>query len=102
MQEKKSSKFYLHKYDDGTVHLDKNHAYFFQCQKQMLVTEQYYYCDFVAWALMGDIHTERILFDENFMELQLEKAERVFWLAVVPELLAKRYSYQKKHYTTPV
>ena len=68
---------------------------------QMLVTKQHY-CDFVAWASMGDIHTEWILFDENFMELQLEKAERVFWLAVVPELLAKWYSYQTKHYTTPV
>ena len=43
---------------------------------------------------MGDIHTERIFFDENFIELQLEKAERVFWLAIVPELLTKWYTRQ--------
>ena len=63
---------------------------------QMLVTERLY-CDFVVWASMGDIHIERICFDKNFIELQLEKVERVFWLAVVPELLANWYS---RHSTT--
>ena len=49
---------------------------------------------------MGDIHIEWIsLIDTSLHELQLEKAlsSRVFWLAVVPELLAKWYS---RHNTT--
>ena len=45
----------------------------------MLVTEQYY-CDFVAWASMGDIPAERILFAKNFMELQLERQRGSFGL----------------------
>ena len=92
----KSSKFCLQKDDNGNMQLDKNHPYFFQCQMQMLVTERLY-CDFVVWASAGDIHIERISFDKNFLEIQLEKAERIFWLAIVPELLGKWYT---RHDTT--
>ena len=92
----RSLKFCLQKNDNGDLELDKSHPYFFQCQMQMLVTERLY-CDFVVWASVGDIHIERISLDKNFIELQLEKAEKVFWLAVVPELLAKWYT---RHNTT--
>ena len=92
----KSSKFCLQKDDDGNFHLDKNHPYFYQCQMQILVTERLY-CDFVVWGSSGDIHIERIFLDKNFIELQLEKAEKVFWLAIIPELLAKWYT---RHDTT--
>ena len=92
----RSSNFCLQKDDEGNFRLDKNHPYFYQCQMQILVTERLY-CDFVVWGLSGDIHIERIFLDKSFIELQLEKAEKVFQLAIIPELLAKWYT---RHDTT--
>jgi len=47
------------------------------------------YCDFVVWTASGEPHIERILLNQVFIEDKLKQAEKLFWLAIIPELLGK-------------
>lgn len=82
---------YLEKTADDTYALKKEHPYFYQCQLQMIATSRSY-CDFVVWNPHDDLYIERILLDQGFIKEKLEKAERLFWLAVLPELLGKWFT----------
>jgi len=87
----KKSSFCLQKSTDGKFKLKKDHLYYYQCQLQLLATSRQY-CDFVVWAANDDLHVETIHLDRPFIEDKVEKAEKLFWLAVMPELLGKWYS----------
>lgn len=50
------------------------------------------YCDFVVWTASGEPHIERILLDRVFIEEKLKQAEKLFWLAIIPELLGKWFT----------
>ena len=88
---KKKSSFCLQKSTDGKLTLKKDHPYYYQCQMQILVTSRQY-CDFVVWAGDDKLHIETIKLERSFIEHQIKKAEELFWLAIVPELLGKWYS----------
>ena len=50
------------------------------------------YCDFVIWSPHDDLYIERVLLDQGFIEEKLKKAERLFRLAIIPELLGKWFT----------
>ena len=83
--------FCLTRNRNGNLALKQEHAYFYQCQMQMAVT-QTAYCDFVVWSPSGIYHTERIVVDNDFIEGKLQQAEKLFWLAIMPELIGKWYT----------
>ena len=83
---------------EGTSVLKQEHAYFYQCQMQMVVTHTTY-CDFVVLSPSGIYHMERIVINKDFIEQKLQQAEKLFWLAVMPELLGKWYT--RKHTELP-
>jgi len=84
----KKSSFCLQKSIDGKFNLKKDHPYYYQCQLQLLATSRQY-CDLVIWAANDDLHIETITLDRPFIEDKVEKAEKLFWLAVMPGLSGK-------------
>ena len=85
------STFCLERLSDGSLSLKPEHPYYYQCQLQLLVTDQSY-CDFVVWAPSGDTHIQRLTVDYQFLEPRLKKAEKLFQIAIIPELLEKWYT----------
>ena len=79
-------------YDEASakIHLKKNHAYFYQVQCQLLVTELVY-CDFVVWT-NKDLFVERILPDSEFIKSCTTRAKDFYLRAVLPELLGKWFT----------
>ncbi|XP_013415512.1 uncharacterized protein LOC106177314 [Lingula anatina] len=82
--------FCLRKCEDGTLQLKKNHKFFYQVQTQMAVA-QVECAFFVVWTKKG-IHVERILFDTDFWNNILAKANHVFRKAILPELVGKFFT----------
>lgn len=56
---------------DGKLSIDKNHAYYYQVQCQLLLTANEY-CDFVVWT-DKDLFLKRLKFDENFCNDMIAK-----------------------------
>ena len=83
--------FPLVKDDNGQVHLDRNHAYYFQVQVQIHTVDAADYCDFVMWN-ENNIIIERILADEDLWKTLIPKAERFFRQCLLPEILGMKYS----------
>ena len=54
----------------------------------MAVTKTAYY-DFVVCSPSGIHHMEQIEINNDFIEEKLQQAEKLFWLAIMPELLGK-------------
>lgn len=77
--------------DNGTS-LDTRHQYYFQVQTQLFVTGQQF-CDFVVWS-PTNFFIQRILPDPNFMSEIIPKVKAFFKLGILPELLAKKYTWQ--------
>ena len=69
--------FCLHTNSNGELQLKRSHQYFNQVQTQLFVT-RLSWGDFVLWAPGGDIHVERIFYDQAFIEEAISKA-RVFY-----------------------
>ena len=90
------SSFCLDRSNDGKLAL---HPYYYQCQLQMVATTRSY-CDFVVWTASEEPHIERILFDRMFIEEKLQQAEKLFWLAIIPELLGKWFT--RDHTKLPI
>ena len=82
--------FYLVTSENGNVKLDKTHEYYFQVQTQLGVTglSKAY---FVVWTPI-DLHIEIINFDKQFWEQICTSAEKIFRIALLPELIGKFYS----------
>ena len=81
---------YANFFDKHLKSLKKDHAYYFQIQTHLFVTELLY-CDFVVWT-KGSIHYERILPDATLWDKCLEKADNFFGQIILPELLSKMYT----------
>ena len=86
-----SSSFCLEMNDQGNLALKQEHSYYYQCQLQMVATSRSY-CDFVVWSACEALHIERITFNKTFIDEKLKQAERLFWLAIIPELLGKWFT----------
>ncbi|CAH1118134.1 unnamed protein product [Phaedon cochleariae] len=76
---------------DGIVtSLDRGHAYYYQTQLQIKVTDTKY-CDFVIWSPRGFFH-ERIFRDEDFWAINFPKAYEFYKKVILPELLGKYFT----------
>lgn len=76
--------------EDGELHLDETHQYYYQVQTQMGVTKTEY-CYFVVWT-EKDIHIEQILFDVDFYNELCVKSLHFFQTAILAELVGKFYT----------
>ena len=47
---------------------------------------------YIVWSPHDDLYIERVLLDQGFIEEKLKKAERLFRLAIIPELLGKWFT----------
>ena len=74
---------------NGKLELKRNHAYYFQVQMQLLVTEAAY-CDFVLHSRLGDPFVERILPDENLQQNIVERTGQFWHRVLVPEYYMQR------------
>ena len=81
---------FLLKKDDGHFHLDVKHSYYYQVQAQIKLCSVEY-CDFVVWR-EEELVIQRILPDVNFIMDVFRKCEQLIKLAVIPEMLGKRYT----------
>ena len=90
----KDSKFCIQQNSDGLLRLDQCHAYYYQVQTQIFVTDVKY-CDFCVCTFNGDdtgIHIECIFRDEKFWNDCVDKAQIFFRTCILPELLGKWYT----------
>lgn len=71
-----STHFCLECLQDRSLHLNPAHAYYYQCQLQLIVTK-YSYCDFVTWT-QRSIHVECMHLDDAFLENCLPAAKHFF------------------------
>ena len=78
----------------GNLELAKDHAYFYQVQAQIHLSEKQY-CDFVLWT-KKDLYVERIRPNEEFWKTTTEKAKEFFIQGVLPEMIAKAFSTPKQ------
>lgn len=72
---------------NGTIQLQRSHAYYYQVQTQMDVC-QVKYCDFVVWE-PSLLQMKRIKWDEDLCANIFSISRRFFVSAVLPELYAK-------------
>ena len=87
-------KFCLQLNSDGSLHLDHTHAYYYQVQTQLFVSDVEY-CDFCVCTFKDDetgVHTERIFKDVQFWNGCVIKAQTFFKTCLLPELLGKWYT----------
>jgi hypothetical protein len=90
-----SKQFCLQKDQSGNLHLADDHAYY-QIQLQMAATKTNY-CDFVVWTPdSSNVHIERVKFDPEFFAESVVKAAHFYKVGVLPELLGKWYSTERK------
>ena len=87
----KDRKFCIQQNSDGLLGLDWCHAYYYQVQTQIFVTDVKY-CDFCVCTFNRDatgIHIERIFRDEKFWSNCVDKAQIFFKTCILPELLGR-------------
>lgn len=87
------SQFCLKKDSDGKLHLDHNHAYYYQVQTQLYVCNVDY-CDFIVctFSSKDGLYVERITKDNTFWNECVQKAELLFHKCILPELLGNWYT----------
>lgn len=85
----KQSDFCLQR-KEGSYHLRRGHAYFYQTQAQMHIC-QAKYCDFVVWS-QSEVVTLRVEPDKPFIDEVLKSITAFHQLCVMPELISKHYS----------
>lgn len=80
---------------DGSLSLDKKHAYYYQVQTQIFVCNVSY-CDFCVCTFTSEpesgLYIERIYQDTSFWEECSSKAEHFFKICLLPELIGKWYT----------
>ncbi len=86
---KGASQFCLSRKRDACLRLKKTHAYFYQVQGQLAIT-QLPWCDFVVWS-PKELHVERIHADPSFWEEVVKKLRSLFDTALLPELVLPRH-----------
>ena len=75
---------------NGQLMLKRDHAYYYQVQCQLAVSEASY-CDFFLWS-KKEHYMERIYFDEIFWNQKVAKAENFFINCILPELFCKWFT----------
>ncbi|KAJ8909797.1 hypothetical protein NQ315_015317 [Exocentrus adspersus] len=75
---------------DGDIGLKKDHAYYYQVQLQMKVTNLPF-CSFVLWS-PNEIFVETILSNEDFWACEYPKAKQFHEKVILPELLGRLYT----------
>ena len=75
---------------DERLELRKDHAYFYQIQAQLLVTELEY-CDFVLW-MKQDYYIKRVEVNDTVREEIIQTSFVFFRKAILPELVGKCFS----------
>ena len=78
---------------DGGLHLKKSHPYYTQVHVQQHITG-FRFAHFIVWT-EKDMHIERIVRHDEFFNTHLPRANRVYKVAILPELLAKWYTQPK-------
>ena len=89
-----SSKSCLVNAADGSIHLDKSHAYYYQVQTQIFICKVEY-CDFCVCTFPEagpSIHIERIYPDSELWQSCIERTTHFFKVCILPELLGKWYT----------
>jgi len=81
----------------GKCTLNKNHAYYYQVQCQIFLSESDY-CEFVVWTPTR-LFVERIEKDEEFWNANMTKALQYFHLIALPELLGKFWTRKPSDFT---
>lgn len=84
-----SLKGFFCKLENGKVTLRRNHNYYYQVQGTLGITGRNW-CDFTVWTPKG-LSTERIAFDKPFWESMIQKLEKFFDTALLPELAAPQH-----------
>ena len=79
--------------------LNEQHAYFYQIQCQLAVTN-IRFCEFGVWTEQ-EMFVQRIYLDNVFIKVCLAKVDQFFKKFILPELLGKYFS-RKKSSTKPV
>ena len=81
---------------EDTLHLNRNHAYYYQVQTQMFVCNVNY-CDFCVCTFPADsedsgIFVERIPRDDNLWKTIVTKSKQFFVTCLLPEILGNWYT----------
>ena len=74
---------------DGKCVLKRTHAYYYQCQHILLVTERKH-CDFLLYAENGPNSVERIPRDESVIEKILQFLTTLWMKVIAPEIFEMR------------
>ena len=77
-------------YADSEITLSSSHAYYYQVQCQISVSNRSY-CYFVLWKT-NEILIKKIYRDEQFWENAIEKAEAFFQKVILPEMMGKLFT----------
>ncbi|KAH9373828.1 hypothetical protein HPB48_007450 [Haemaphysalis longicornis] len=75
---------------DGSLHLKRDHAYFYQVQTQVGVCGVAY-CDLVVWTPM-ELHIKRVLRDHTFVQKMLASTRKFFTHVILPELFTECFT----------
>ncbi len=77
--------FFLQKQGNGMVGLKRSHNYYYQIQGQLALTTLPW-VDFVGYSGIGDVHKERIYYDEDLWEsIMLPKLNDFYALVLLQE-----------------
>ncbi|XP_034039296.1 uncharacterized protein LOC117522039 [Thalassophryne amazonica] len=74
----------------GALILKTDHAYYYQIQAQLHITEKNF-CDLVVWR-QGSVYMERITPNNDFWTNCVEESSKFYIHCVLPELLSKWFS----------
>lgn len=84
-----SDNFFCYLDENKKLRLKKNHAYYYQVQGEMAITQRKW-CHFIVWTNKG-LEFETIFYDEELWEnVMLPKLNTFFCSAVLPELFSDR------------
>ena len=83
-----SNKTCLTKASDGSIHLDRSHAYYYQVQTQIFICKVEY-CDFCVCTFPESgpsVHIERIYPDQEFWDCCVQASTHYFKVCILPEI----------------
>ena len=83
--EKYGNKFFMHKGEDGLLHLPHNHSYYAQVQGEMAVMN-IEWCNFVVYS-NGEVIVDRIVVDYDYWTELNDELDNFYMQYVVPETL---------------
>lgn len=74
---------------EGNLRLKRTHNYFYQVQGQLNIAKREW-CDFVVFTRKGELFIERIVRDEAFWKLLLQKLVEFYMGCILPEIVDSR------------